>query len=195
MSHSISARRDAEHYNYFRDYDSALGRYVESDPIGLNGGLNTYAYVGGAPLVFIDETGELIDIPQPIVDGATGFGDAFLIPQLVRKWWGIDGGVNTCSTAYSVGRGLGFAWGLAPFALRGAATLGGTRALRILNRNRFLRVGPGRMPGSGRGLSGGPKVPRLAAGRDYPGSNHLHRDLRFRIPPPPPIGGPSCGCP
>jgi RHS repeat-associated protein len=35
---------DAEtglHYNYFRDYDPGVGRYVESDPIGLQGGLES----------------------------------------------------------------------------------------------------------------------------------------------------------
>ena len=42
------------YYNYFRDYDPTLGRYVESDPIGLMGGNNTYYYTNANPIKYID---------------------------------------------------------------------------------------------------------------------------------------------
>ena len=44
-------------YNYFRDYDPNTGRYIESDPIGLRGGLNTYMYTTNNPLSFTDVLG------------------------------------------------------------------------------------------------------------------------------------------
>jgi RHS repeat-associated protein len=63
---------DAEvgtNYNYFRDYDATIGRYIESDPVGLRGGLNTYAYVKSSPLNGVDPFGlakmccRLVDFP------------------------------------------------------------------------------------------------------------------------------------
>ena len=44
-------------YNYHRTYDPSTGRYLESDPIGLAAGLNTYAYVGNMPTMRIDPFG------------------------------------------------------------------------------------------------------------------------------------------
>ena len=46
-------------YNYFRDYEPGTGRYVESDPIGLAGGMSTYGYVDNNVLGFSDPEGLL----------------------------------------------------------------------------------------------------------------------------------------
>ena len=45
------------HYNYFRDYDPGIGRYIESDPIGLDGGMNTFGYSFQNPTRFSDRSG------------------------------------------------------------------------------------------------------------------------------------------
>lgn len=55
------------HYNYFRDYDPATGRYVQSDPIGLRGGLNTFGYAYNSPGKYIDPFG--LFVPTNVLPG------------------------------------------------------------------------------------------------------------------------------
>jgi RHS repeat-associated protein len=110
------------YYNYFRDYDPSVGRYVQSDPIGLSGGVNTYAYALNSPLMYVDKDGKLPSLPQPFVDVVVGFGDgaSFGLTRLYRDWRDI-GGVDTCSASYAVGNLASLALGLARIAYAGAA--------------------------------------------------------------------------
>jgi RHS repeat-associated protein len=87
---------DAEtglHYNYFRDYDPRTGKYIESDPVGLKGGVNTYVYVRNNPVNRIDPLG-LYDTLNCIVSQCAQIADAVTSAQNAANQQGIGGEVS-----------------------------------------------------------------------------------------------------
>jgi RHS repeat-associated protein len=100
------------HYNYFRDYDPSTGRYVQSDPIGLAGGLNPYAYARLNAISNIDPNGQF----GQLILGAAAALALWALPELllpdppVEPGSGVvypatfpDGsGVLKCVTAFGV---------------------------------------------------------------------------------------------
>ncbi|WP_446011703.1 RHS repeat-associated core domain-containing protein [Candidatus Electrothrix sp.] len=76
---------DAEtglHYNWNRYYDPETGRYIAADPIGLDGGINLYAYVGSDPVNGVDSMGlypgdEFDAIMDTFGEGGKGQADTY----------------------------------------------------------------------------------------------------------------------
>ena len=81
-------------YNYFRDYDPRTGRYIESDPIGLQGGIASSGFLSDiVPSASLAETGRLAP-PPPVPLGALAWAQCALAPARLCSGAGRPEGIR-----------------------------------------------------------------------------------------------------
>jgi RHS repeat-associated protein len=133
------------HYNYFRDYDPATGRYLEADPIGLAGGVNVYAYVQANPVRYVDPSG----LETAVIIGGPTSGNPF----------GHAAVATTGKGVYSAGTGTPYGSNLTDYLNRQATYRDST--VYILNttpeQERIIREHMARLPNRLPSVTGDPK--------------------------------------
>ena len=114
-----------------RWYDAEPGRWLSKDPIGLNGGLNLYAFCGNNPINCTDPSGEdLMNFMFAASDFLAGFGDTIsfgatrAFREAVYPEFGLSDMTDMCSGAYTAGECTSVAYDVAWGAAGGWAAAG-----------------------------------------------------------------------
>ena len=138
-------------YNYMRDYDPTLARYLSSDPLGTRGGRNKYGYASANPQNLVDPSGQIAPLAILAIGGGAAIGayGGSYLGQRLAHWLSGDCGPFVFDQAQAFRAAQ---WG-ALFGLGGGALLAG----------RLGAAGLAGLAGPGAGLAPG-FGPSLGAG-------------------------------